>query len=372
MRNVNPHGITSASKRPKSTGGMDAETAAELARIRSRSIHERDLLSLAKKRTSFNDRGGRPGKNLRPMSIAATTPPLPSLANGSGVNHRQSWASQTVHSQMQEPDNWSPRFYQRYNDRTTEQEGIDWFGGEHWEWPPRNQEQAGHHFSEDHRSDYNAPEPDRRESWRADHVEIDFDPRESWLVIDEENNFGHKYDNYQSHENIGSRHEWQTVSRPHGWNQNAAEEDAPLPPPHSPRPRSISPSEDQEHDKWAAYGKSWQARRQSAHEAPRHPNHPRPLERVEPLYPEIPPRHPFSGPMYSKGNNHGHPLNTYINHSTGRVQSNCQHPLKPPSHSRSRSESHSGSHPGSYGGSLAAGLQRPHDPPLVGPRPQFG
>ncbi|KAJ9602348.1 hypothetical protein H2200_013203 [Cladophialophora chaetospira] len=54
---------------------MDDETAIELSRQRSRSLRDRDRLSL-ERRPSFNDRGGIPGRSLRPASIVSEAPPI--------------------------------------------------------------------------------------------------------------------------------------------------------------------------------------------------------------------------------------------------------------------------------------------------------
>ena len=54
---------------------MDDETAAELSRLRSRASQERDGM-IVDRRSSFNDRGGVPGKKLRPASLASDAPPI--------------------------------------------------------------------------------------------------------------------------------------------------------------------------------------------------------------------------------------------------------------------------------------------------------
>ncbi|OAP62436.1 hypothetical protein AYL99_04639 [Fonsecaea erecta] len=54
---------------------MDDETAVELSRSRSRSIRERESF-MSDRRSSFNDRGGIPGRNLRPASYASDAPPI--------------------------------------------------------------------------------------------------------------------------------------------------------------------------------------------------------------------------------------------------------------------------------------------------------
>ncbi|KIW30569.1 uncharacterized protein PV07_06305 [Cladophialophora immunda] len=54
---------------------MNDETAVELSRSRSRSIRDRESI-MSDRRSSFNDRGGIPGKNLRPASFASDAPPI--------------------------------------------------------------------------------------------------------------------------------------------------------------------------------------------------------------------------------------------------------------------------------------------------------
>jgi hypothetical protein len=66
---------------------MDDATAAELARQRSRTIIEREGMEWKQRRSSFNDRGGIPGRNIRPMSTAGDAPPLPPLPSREQVRH---------------------------------------------------------------------------------------------------------------------------------------------------------------------------------------------------------------------------------------------------------------------------------------------
>ncbi|ETI28839.1 hypothetical protein G647_01291 [Cladophialophora carrionii CBS 160.54] len=54
---------------------MDDRTAADLSRRRSRSLREREY-TVPERRLSFNDRGGIPGKNLRPASFFSEAPPI--------------------------------------------------------------------------------------------------------------------------------------------------------------------------------------------------------------------------------------------------------------------------------------------------------
>ena len=74
----------------RSRAMMDDATAAELARLRSRTIAERDDTQWKQRRSSFNDRGGIPGRNIKPMSTAEDAPPLPALPSHEKVRQRES------------------------------------------------------------------------------------------------------------------------------------------------------------------------------------------------------------------------------------------------------------------------------------------
>lgn len=60
---------------PRPRPMMDDKAAADFARRRSRSIQDRDNM-VAGRKHGFNDRGGIPGKNLRPASFASDAPPI--------------------------------------------------------------------------------------------------------------------------------------------------------------------------------------------------------------------------------------------------------------------------------------------------------
>jgi hypothetical protein len=113
---------------------MDAETAAELARTRSRTIYERDSTSVAEKRNLFNDRGGVPGKNLRPANLATDTPPLPALPASFDAIRRQTWAPETTHRVMQQPHSWGNDNHQPiYNKNSYSQPPAGQSIYNHWE-----------------------------------------------------------------------------------------------------------------------------------------------------------------------------------------------------------------------------------------------
>lgn len=287
---MNPYNITSAVERPKSTGGMDAETAVGLARRRSRSIFERDSLSVAEKRNLFNDRGGLPGKNLRPMSLTANTPPLPSLPAGFGTHQKLDWAPQTTHSQSQQSNRWMSEYDQpNYHHNTDMQLGYLQSGSEHWQSPISTNNPGTPNHAAGYQYGYEQPENDRRQSWCSNRVEIDFDQRESWTQAHEENDFKRHYQN--SSYNVDDR-SWprrpSTYRVPRQWNwSEAVEEVRPPPPPHSPPPMSTAPRAE-EVDPWAAYSQAWHARRNSAGEALRSASYPYPIQEDERIGREIP------------------------------------------------------------------------------------
>ncbi|KAK5022739.1 hypothetical protein LTS07_009716 [Exophiala sideris] len=72
-KTMNPYNISTIAPRPRYM--MDDRAAAELSRIRSRAVQERDAVR-ADRRSSFNDRGGIPGRSLRPTSFASDAPPI--------------------------------------------------------------------------------------------------------------------------------------------------------------------------------------------------------------------------------------------------------------------------------------------------------
>ena len=87
-----PNHVKSADPRPKSIG-MDDQTAAEVSRRKSMAVLQKDRMGLKAKRGSFNDRGGIPGKQIRPTSWATDIPPLPTQQQRSSYlrdtsNHR--------------------------------------------------------------------------------------------------------------------------------------------------------------------------------------------------------------------------------------------------------------------------------------------
>ena len=94
--NLQPHSISTAMPRAKSMNGLDAAAAAELARLRSRNLAEanegcsqRAPSVSSQHRRQFNDRGGVPGKQLRPTSFFLDAPPVPALPTFLDVQKRE-------------------------------------------------------------------------------------------------------------------------------------------------------------------------------------------------------------------------------------------------------------------------------------------
>lgn len=69
---TNPHNISTIAPRPRSM--MDDDTALQLLQSRRRSMQDHERVPA--RRGSFNDRGGIPGKNLRPASFISDAPPI--------------------------------------------------------------------------------------------------------------------------------------------------------------------------------------------------------------------------------------------------------------------------------------------------------
>jgi hypothetical protein len=377
-RKVNPHNVTSAAKRPKSLGGMDAQTAAELARMRSRTIYERDALTLAEKRDQFNDRGGVPGKNLRPMSFTASTPPLPPLPAGFETDQRRSWAPHTTRPQMQRPSSWIPEYDHHASHSSADiRPSHDHAGYETQHRWTSYHDQRNPEYLEHYGAEYYPDTVERQQSWRSDRVEVDFDPSRNWTPAYEQGDFDYGYDEKAHHEYIESWSGWQaTPYEDHQWNRDKEEEEEappPPPPPHSPRPMSIAPSEE-DGNAWTSYGQAWQERRQSAGEALRHASDSRQSDNTQGLYPAIPPRNPpsnqaYHGPYVQPSDyDHQYWEGDRIAHQT----SYDSHHSQSNSRRHSRPHSQANSYNGSYAGSLAESLHPPYDPPRISPSPQFG
>ena len=351
---TNLQNSTSAAKRPNPINGMDAETAAEIARMRSRTIHERDTLTWAEKRELFNDRGGLPGKNPRPMSFAANTPPLPPLPAGFETNYKRGCAPEIAHPRSQQSVSWRPEYDQSaYNHCTNLQPAQGQSAYERGKSSTSHQDPPVQNHLRGYRPEYDKPREEHRQSWRSDLVEIDFDPGASWSQNHEESDFEGRYEDSSRYENDEARTRWQSSSdRIHRWNQNEAEQDAPPPPPppHSPRPMLITL--ENEGTILTANGQAWPARRQSAGEAPRYASNLRPSKEDDGLYPEIPPRitplkQAYETYARTANDSHWYPGKGNVipqaSHGSHNSQSSFRHPSRP--HSQANDDAGSPAEP---------------------------
>lgn len=327
-RTVNPHSITNAGRRPKATGGMDAETAAELARMRSRTIQERDSMAFAERRNlKFNDRGGVPGKNLRPSSLAVATPPIPSLPGSFGTSQKQSWAPQSTCQPLHEQHGGMVEHDQAiYDHKSHVQPIIDQSGYSDWDEQPSTH---GRSYWEDYQIDSYYTGDDNRQSWRSDRVEIDFDPRQNWAPNDDYPEYNERHncnssqgeiplngpseDSSYYYDNNGPRQVTQAESNgPFLWNGHEAEEHtAPPPPHHLPRPTNITPLARQD-DTWEIQVKAWETRRQTACQALRQADNSRILWEPNSLDSVVPPGP--AAPYLPFDNGYAVASNSYIQH----------------------------------------------------------
>lgn len=83
-----PHQIGTSTARPRTMIGMDEEMAAEFARARSRQRSKGSSGLYVASPGRFNDRGGIPGKLIRPQSMFADAPPVPALPGKEEINKR--------------------------------------------------------------------------------------------------------------------------------------------------------------------------------------------------------------------------------------------------------------------------------------------
>jgi hypothetical protein len=245
---------------------MDDATAAELARLRSRTIVERDSMQWKQRRSSFNDRGGIPGRNIRPMSTAGDAPPLPPLPS----------REQVMHGEFQKAECQQPYLQTRAAERRywPEQFSSDPYGRPAPPPPP--------------------PPPPHYPPPRPIELEDDIPPRppshspQPWPVD-----------------------MWQDTPAPpppsHSPRprsiQSSDEIFAPPPPSHSPRPMLLGPQEELA-DIWAAQASAWKSRRKSIgvmlqsrpltqeeqYNIQVWPTHEAVID--DPIYPEIPLRRP--------------------------------------------------------------------------------
>lgn len=259
------HSRSRDSSRPRPM--MDDATAAELARLRSRTIAERDGAQWKQSRGSFNDKGGIPGRNIRPMSTAGDAPPLPPLPIREQIGQRE----------VRRDD------HQQSNPETRAMERKYWH-----EQPSINP--------------YETPAPPSSHFPRPGRVRLEDDtapPPPSHSPQP------------RSIELCGGApapppppppsHSPHTRST-----QSPEEVFAPPPPSHSPHPMYVGPQEEEEEvaDIWAAQASAWRSRRKSLSEMLQSRTSPPEAEYTkqsfstqdytinEPTYPEIPLRPP--------------------------------------------------------------------------------
>lgn len=307
MQKRSPHIITPA-QRSRFVGGMDAETAAELGRRRSRNIHESELTNRIGKRNSFNDRGGLPGKNLRRTSFDPSTPPMPPLPGAFKNSHRRSWGPQTTRPELQPRRSWRPDYGQSiYSEIRVSPPVHDECSNNQSEVRMSNDYQGYLRRWEDSRTKHQA-ETEYRQSWRSDLFEIESDQRqdiglnfgqtsadgrETWPQGYQDSSFIRQPGKGSRYEDVGSMPGGQVASRFHRCGQNQTlQELRPRRRPYSPVPMYLAPIE-KEPDRWPAHAQASQARSQAGG-ALSYGHMWRPYE-VESLYPEVPPRNP---PLY--------------------------------------------------------------------------
>ena len=247
---------------PRSRTMMDDATAAEHARMRSRSIAERDDAQWKRRRNSFNDRGGIPGRNIRLFLPAEDAPPLPPLPSHEQVRQKQG----------PKVDYQRPYVETRATERSV--------------WPeqrsPTHYESSAHALTS--------------HSSRPMNIELEDDipppppshsPRPRSIELSED-----------SPEPPPPSHS----PRPRSI-QTSVEVLAPPPPPHSPRPMSFG-AQEKETDIWATQASVWKSRRKSIGEMLRSRTAPPETQHYghslatqdpvidDPIYPEIPLRVP--------------------------------------------------------------------------------
>ena len=235
---------------------MDDATAAELARMRSRSIAEREDMPWKQRRSSFNDRGGIPGRNFRLFSTAGDAPPLPPLPSHEQVRQKE----------VRKADYQRPYLETRANERMV-------WPAQCLSAPARTCRSTPQRFVE---LGGDIPPPAPSYPLRSRPVEVNEDTPAPPPP---------------SHS-----------PRPRSI-RTTDEAFAPPPPSHSPRPMSVGPQEEVT-DIWAAQASAWKSRRKSIGEMLRSRTAPpeqqysvqhlatqaRPID--DPVYPEIPLRCP--------------------------------------------------------------------------------
>ena len=91
-----PHQVDTSTSRPRTMIGMDEEVAAEFARARSKKRSVGSFGLSVPPSGGFNDRGGIPGKFLRPPGMSVDAPPVPALPGKEEINKKSQRVSKSL------------------------------------------------------------------------------------------------------------------------------------------------------------------------------------------------------------------------------------------------------------------------------------
>lgn len=86
---IHPHQMSNTNCRGKNPVGMDDGAATRFALIRSKTRSQSFSRSRTPSNSSFNDRGGIPGKLIRPKSMIIDAPPVPALPSSEQVRLKE-------------------------------------------------------------------------------------------------------------------------------------------------------------------------------------------------------------------------------------------------------------------------------------------
>lgn len=100
-----PHQGDTSTSRPRTMIGMDEEVAAEFARARSKQRSKGSSGLYVPSSGGFNDRGGIPGKLLRPQGMSVDAPPVPALPGKEEINKRSQSVSKSFKAARTTCDN---------------------------------------------------------------------------------------------------------------------------------------------------------------------------------------------------------------------------------------------------------------------------
>ncbi|MCJ1463007.1 hypothetical protein MMC07_001611 [Pseudocyphellaria aurata] len=102
---LKPHHTCTSPARPRTMIGMDEEFAAEFARARSRHKNKGSSGLYVTSPGGFNDRGGIPGKLMRPQGLLVDAPPVPALPAKEELYRRSRSVSKPINSAHAATDN---------------------------------------------------------------------------------------------------------------------------------------------------------------------------------------------------------------------------------------------------------------------------